>query len=1448
MTADLGIGAPERSFQNIPADRVSEAEQTAFLMELSWHRGSNWADLLKSKRVLIISEAGAGKTFECQERQKMLWNEGEPAFFIELAELAQKALRDTLSPEEEARFDAWRVSQADMATFFLDSIDELKLTRGSFRSALTNLARSVAGNLARIRVVITSRPTPIDEKMFRDLLPVPDEPQEAPSGEAFAEIATSREYQRATKAQMAKDWRNVALLPLSSDHIRHIARQQGVEDPDALLADIQRRNAEEFVRRPQDLIELCADWRSHHRIRSHRDQVLADIAVKLKPRGEGREYAPLSPAKALEGARRLALASTLSRKLTVRHSSEADREGASAAAPLDPAIILHDWNDEERKTLLERPLFGFVSYGRVRFHHRSVIERLAAEQLIALRDRGMPIRAIKRLLFTTTAQGIPVVKPSYRPVAAWMALDDEAIFAEVLEREPDVLLNHGDPESLDLVQRQRALRAFVRRHRAGGWRGLRVPSIQLHRIAAEDLASEVQTLWDSGIENPEIREVLLELIGLGRMTDCADIAYRVAVCPGAQFGERIDALDALIRLNDPRLVEIGEAVAQKVDDWPDPLARSAVLRLFPAHLSVGSLLKALSRIKENKKTVGGMSWQLPRLIDQHAFDAGTLEALRQGLTAQVLEGLKWSETGWPRLKCRRPHVLPVLAATCIRLLQSRDFAPDVMWSAAITVILADRDQVHADSPKQLASILSGLPADARQRLFEAADSLFEVHNPTTDPIQRLARVAFHSDALRLRNSDIDWVIASLADPARSADKRAVYLEAALRIRGDDVEWTNHLASLRPHVADLPELISRLDQLAEPQKPDPEEERWRRESAKREKEEERRKAKARASWILFWREVSTDPDPLFNAERAENTAWNLWRAMERSGEESRASGWNRRFIEHQFGKIVADRLRIAMMAFWRKERPTLRSERPDGEKGTYFVSWQFGLAGIAAEAEDPQWAEKLNEDEAELALRYAPIELNGFPIWLESLSRAHSAAVDAVLGAELTAELFEQPSTHSGMLQDIKYAAPSVAALFLPRLRRWLGEGGWRGGPHIDESLRASRLRQVLQVFQQHGGDQDTAQLLAIAKSELADGVKDELNALWLPVLMSLEPAEGVAALEKTIRPHAPAKFGPPTDWFASLFGDRHGASDVRLLGPEFTPDLLLKLARLAYQFIRPEDDMVREAGSYSPNARDHAEQGRSNILAALLAAKGKEGWVAKLKMFEDPLFVDFRDRARALAIERASEEADTAVFTEAEIITLDKSYDLPAKTRDEAFIQMTDRLDDIEDILLRDDSPRAAWALIEDETIMRQQIARELRQIARSAYTVDQEAVTADGKETDIRLRSTGSEHEAVIELKIGDKPRSAAELKATIREQLVEKYMAAENARAGCLLITVNSQRIWKHPETNNNMNLEALIEMLNEEARQIEQKMGGSLRLIARGLDLRPRLPTERAKKARG
>ena len=664
----------ERTFKNIPDEKVSESDQQSFLVSLGWARGSTWKDLLRSKRILIISEAGAGKTFECRTQAEQLWSAGEPAFFVELSGLATEELRDLLDTNEETRLDAWLVSQSEVATFFLDSIDELKLTLGSFERALKRLGKCIGNQLHRARIVITTRPIPFDEKLVRSLLPVPQTSSSESDEEAFAKIAMREPQQQNGNSgkDQPPDWRTVALMPLSDEQIVDFCRHHKVGDPERLLEDLRRRNALEFARRPQDLIELCADWREHKRIRTHRDQVATNVRVKLLPRDDRAEPAELSVDKAIEGASRLALAVQMTRRLTIRHSAASDAVDGEAA--LDPAVTLSDWQPNERKALLERALFGFASYGRVRFHHRSVAEYLAAERLIALRSQGMPFRALKRLLFAET-KGKTIVRPSKRPVAAWLALKEDGIFELLRDNEPAVLLNEGDPESLTQPQRNQALRAYADRYGPGGWRGLQVPHIQVHRFASKELADEIDGIWRSGVENPEVREVLINLIEAGRIEACADVVFDITQDTTAPVVERLSAIDALVALDDERLANIAVGIADADVLWPDEVSRKSLLRLFPKHMSVEQLCRALRWIKREKRSVGGLSWQLPRLISGSPLDLPVLEELRDGLFSLVSDGLRWRQE-WPHISSDRPHLSGALAATCERGL---DMSQDEQW-------------------------------------------------------------------------------------------------------------------------------------------------------------------------------------------------------------------------------------------------------------------------------------------------------------------------------------------------------------------------------------------------------------------------------------------------------------------------------------------------------------------------------------------------------------------------------------------------------------------------------------------------------------------------------------------------------------------------------------------------------------------------------------------------
>jgi len=1425
----------QRTFQEIPEGKLTEADQQSISLDLGWSKGLDWQELLHSKRVLIISEAGAGKTYECRTQCQRLWDAGEPAFFLELATLAASDVRAMLGHEEEVRLDAWIASQSDIATFFMDSIDELKLSLGSFEQALKRLAKGISGQLGRARIVITTRPIPFDEQLVRRLLPLPILREIEPSADTFAQIALQGRVSRREEEQknLPADWRMVALMPFSDAQIAEFSQGQKVVDPQLLLDDLRRRNALEFARRPQDLIELCADWRDHKRIRFHAEQVEANVRVKLKPREDRAEPADLSLDRAIEGASRLALALITTRRLSIRHNAEADVCGEDIA--LDPGVILHDWTPDERKALLERPLFGFASYGRVRFHHRSVAEYLAAKRIQMLRERGMPTRALKRLIFAET-KGKTIVRPSKRPIAGWLALFENLVYETLRDHEPAVLLAEGDPESLTVAQRNEALRSYVEYFGRGGWRGLSVPHIQIHRFSSPELSSEIERLWARGIENEEVRVILLQLIERGRISECADIAYAVAVDPGASCYERLLGIEALSKIDDRRLDSIVSDVACNAPNYSDDIARGVVVELFPKCLSVARLCQILAWVTERDRAVGELSWHLPRLISNANLDSETLIELRDGISRLISAGLKW-QNAWSPLRSDRSHLCMALAATCVRGL--KDGQPEEWLSAsALAFRLGFREGSSRDFIPELVGLFENLSAAQNALLFWEDDKLTQSLHPVLDPWERCCRT-FDGPAKIVPDRDWDWIKADLSNVARSPHDRAMLLEVAGRITPMGEERLDHLQNLRALVADLPELQSTIDGWLAPPKRNEEHERLEREWAARRKKEERQEAKYHASWVKFWREVAEHPEVVFAADRSGGTAWNLWRAMRQAGDESRASGWNRRFIENHFGKETADQLRLTLMKIWRDDQPTLVSERPDDAKNAYLVRWQLGLAAIYAEAEDPQWAQKLSHEEALLAARYAALELNGLPLWMDALAKKYPAAIDATLGNELSLELNDKAGQqwHSMLLESICNASEVVIAVFLPRLRNWMIENCSRLDEGENHCGAAQRLAMVAGALRKHGTPEDRDFLRAVAIQCLSENPAPPIEKVWLPLLLRLDARSGLDAFERRIETIEPSARSEAVILFGEIFGDRHDG--INLEDPQFTPQLLLRLMRLAYRHVRPADD-VRHVGAYTPDERDHAERGRSSIVNTLLNIKGEEGWAAKLEMAADPLCSYFKDRILAVAEERWAAEIDSEIFDDAQAVALDQTGEAPPSTGEAMFAVMVDRLQDLDEELLRDTSPREAWSRIADEKAMRRVIAHELNHLSKGLYKIDQEAVTADEKETDIRLRSISSPHEAVIELKLADE-RTADDLLTTIENQLVTKYMAAETSRAGCLLVTLARQRTWHHPDAKHVIDFAQLVALLKEEASRVIEKFGGSLRLQVHALDLRPRLQTE-------
>jgi hypothetical protein len=328
-----------------------------------------------------------------------LRDRGRAAFYATIEQLAGD--RFNLSPAERTLFGTWKAG-SDRAWFFLDSVDEARLNRKKFDDALWHVASEIGSALGRANVLVSCRVSDwkgkSDRRAILDTLPVPKPapgPAPAPADDRDAALLDpifdhkDPEQPKHGKEEKKKpDILVVQLVALTDKQRRSFAQANGVGDIGAFMEAIERQGLDVLVERPGDMLELVQYWIDHKQFGTLTAMTEAAVAAKLN---EPDKYRPdntdLAPAKAREGAERLAGAMTLAKSLTlIAPGQEADPMLAPGA--IDPTALFDDWTLAESNALLRRGIFAPSTYGRVRFHHRSTQEYLAACWLKHLLDSG----------------------------------------------------------------------------------------------------------------------------------------------------------------------------------------------------------------------------------------------------------------------------------------------------------------------------------------------------------------------------------------------------------------------------------------------------------------------------------------------------------------------------------------------------------------------------------------------------------------------------------------------------------------------------------------------------------------------------------------------------------------------------------------------------------------------------------------------------------------------------------------------------------------------------------------------------------------------------------------------------------------------------------------------------------------------------------------------------
>lgn len=315
---DLG-----RRFRALADSELAEPERLAEMQDFGTFGTLSWEDLLELPRVVLLAEAGSGKTWEMEEQSRTLRQAGKAAYFFSLESLAREAPGASLSAADEQAFGSWIADGSAPGWFFLDSVDELKLTQGTLRAALNRLAKAIDGQLARAYIVVSSRPSDwkaqADLTTLMEILPFVAKVTERPTPEEAFLRPLRHESSTDSRQEIERreSLRVVSLLPLNRAQIETFAVAKGIVSPTYFLAEIDRQDAWSFTTRPLDLSEVLAFWTSQGRLGSRREQHKANIETKLRDDPQPPGAGILSEAQARSGAERLALALALTRSRTV---------------------------------------------------------------------------------------------------------------------------------------------------------------------------------------------------------------------------------------------------------------------------------------------------------------------------------------------------------------------------------------------------------------------------------------------------------------------------------------------------------------------------------------------------------------------------------------------------------------------------------------------------------------------------------------------------------------------------------------------------------------------------------------------------------------------------------------------------------------------------------------------------------------------------------------------------------------------------------------------------------------------------------------------------------------------------------------------------------------------------------------------------------------------------
>jgi hypothetical protein len=1426
-----------RTFHELPKDHSKNDDVNLTTRSYFGNRLS-WNDLIQEHRLIILSGAGAGKTVEIRNITRALRAQGNPAFFLRLEHIAIDGFENAFEVGTYEEFETWMAS-GEEGWLFLDSVDESRLRDPrNFELAVRRLSKQISTAKDRTHIVITSRdcawrPKTDLDKCSGDLpytRSVTSECNSQVEADGLEGIVQTNTKARDGDAQVFKI---VALDDLRPEQIAVFAKYQGIKDSQTFLDAVERADAWSSTSRPQDLEELTEFWNDKGRIGSRLEIMRNSIDRRLTERDQDRADArPLSAERARYGARLLAAATTLTQNSIIRVP-----DGSKNSKGISVQSVLLDWDDEERATLLSRPIFDGAIYGTVRFHHRSVREYLAAEWFDTLLKCETSRRKIEGLFFRNQ-YGLEIVVPALRPILPWLAILDEKIRERIRKVAPEIIFEGGDPSQLPLAVRRCILREVCEQMANGQTgRSMRDYAAML-RFANPDLGDDVRALIQQYADNEVVTTFLLRMVWIGKLTDALPETMGVALNSTTETHTRIAAFSAIKVIgssqdeDNVRQSFLAEATERK-QEWLAELLKG----IQPTAQNLCWLLVCLEKTKSKDR------YAVDYLTDNVTEFADTVDI---ELLPQFVVGLNRLLGLPPVIERRHCEVsekfqwLMTPAAKAIERLilahHPASLEPDVLeilykFSVARDYEINGLTKVKAE----FSNLVPEWPELNRTLFWLGVQKAREV----LDEKQGARLTAFWQSSIfgaswRFEKSDFEYVSEEISRQTLLDDK-LVALSLAFNLYIGAKRPPKWRTKLKQIVAGSDDLSECLNTYLRPPAQSPDLRQWKQQEARWNKKREahrKQQEKYHTDWKQFFNDnldeaqaalhnmpgVMTNPLLyLFDQIRHKSNATNRWTAY----------NWKMLIPEH--GDQVAQFYRDSTASFWRCYEPKLRSEGAPLNQTPYAVI--IGLTGLEIEAnETKNWPKNLSVEEVEFACKYASFELNGFPTWFPRLFETYPKIVGNFLMREIQYQLsIEETETQiSYILSDVRSS----------------GQWAWdQIAPSIYEILKTrepknlSNLDDMLKILQESDLQDDLIEKLASRKCRTVKQL-DHI-ARWFAVWTGVDPEAAITSLK--------ARIGKISDseqqtslamiFVTNLLGTRshNGAARLKFKTPHYLKSLYL----LMHEYIRSEEDINRiGTGAYSPELRDNAQRARYALFNLLNDICGKESFLALMDIAKVHPVEEDRSWVMLQAKTRAEQDGDIEPWLPSEVIDFHKKQEFTPRNHRElaelAVLRLLDLKDDLEN---GDSSVANILKTVTREIEMRKYLGRELREKAFGRYSIPQEEELADAKRTDLRFHRAEVDSPVPAELKLADK-WSGPKLFERLENQLCGDYLRDNRSSRGIfLLVYRGKQAHWELPNSGDRVDFTGLITALEEHWLQIAPKFPNVDDITVIGIDLTKR-----------